>query len=211
MNRPLRFRVFCVLCTAIFCAATLCSPASAGKFNKVLSVGDAAPEWKELEGIDAKPHSLADLKDSKAVVVVFTCVHCPVARGYEGRLIEFAKEYTERGVAVVAISVSLRPEDGLEKMQARAKASGYNFPYLHAPTQDIARRYGATNTPQFFLLGESDESGQRKIAYMGAFDNNNDPVLVENQFLADAVDALLARKKPPRTETRPRGCEIEYK
>lgn len=189
---------------------TVAAPTLAGKFNKVLSIGDAAPEWKELAGLGGKRHSLADMKDAKAVVVVFTCNHCPVARGYEQRLIEFTTKHQDLGVAVVAISVSRRPEDGDEQVAARAKERGYNFSYLFDPTQNIGRRYGATNTSQFFVLGAADKDGERTIAYMGAFDDHHDAKFVEKPFLVEAVEAVLAGNKPPRGETRPRGCEIEY-
>src|SRR5688572_16628286 len=97
--------------------SVLCSPAWAGKFNKVLSIGDAAPQFSQLAGTDDKPHSLADFKEAKAVVVVYTCNHCPVAQAYEDRLMAVQKEYQGKGVQVVAISVSLLENDKLEAMK----------------------------------------------------------------------------------------------
>jgi peroxiredoxin len=148
---------------------------------------------------------LADLKDAKAVVVIFTCNHCPVATGYQDRFVRLAKDYEGKGVAVVAISVSRDPGDSLEKMKARAREKGYNFPYLQAPSQAIGRRYGATRTPQLFVL-----DAERKIAYMGAMDDDNDDDAAKKHYVRDALDAVLAGKKPEVTETRPRGCEIEW-
>lgn len=175
------------------------------KFNKVLNVGDKAPEWSDLPGIDGKPHSLADYQEAKAVVVVFTCNHCPVAKAYEERVAEFAKKY-EREVQVVAISVSRNPADGLAKMKARAAEKEFPFPYLFDETQKSGRSYGATVTPHFFLL-----DGERKIAYMGAFDDNIfEPEKAEKHYLADAVEAMLAGHEPKVKESLQRGCPIEY-
>src|ERR1700704_3092370 len=66
-------------------------PALAGPYNKPLNIGDPAPAWADLPGVDGKKHALADLKDKQAVVLVFTCNSCPVAAGYEDRIIAFAK------------------------------------------------------------------------------------------------------------------------
>ncbi|HLJ11753.1 MAG TPA: thioredoxin family protein [Planctomycetaceae bacterium] len=178
--------------------------AGKAKFNKVLSIGDAAPDWTGLPGTDGKKHSLNDYRDAKAVVVVFTCNHCPVAKMYEERLIDFAGRY-ENKVQVVAISVSHIPADRLDKMKARAAEKGFEFPYLYDESQQIGRRYGATATPHFFLL-----DAERRIAYMGAFDDNFDEMKVEKHYLIDAVDALLAGKTPKVRESLQRGCAIEY-
>jgi peroxiredoxin len=174
------------------------------KFNKVLSIGDAAPDWADLPGVDDKSHSLADFREAKVVVVVFTCNHCPVAKMYEERLMEFARKYEEK-VQVVAISVSHNGADGLAKMKTRAAEKGFPFPYLYDESQKSARSYGATVTPHFFVL-----DGDRKVAYMGAFDDNFDRDKVEKHYLADAVEALLVGNEPRAKESLQRGCAIEY-
>jgi len=174
------------------------------KFNDVLKIGDKSPDWADLLGVDGKAHSLADYRDAKAVIVVFTCNHCPVAKSYEARLIELAKAY-EKDLQVLAISVSHNGADGLEKMKARAAESKLPYPYLYDASQQSAKSYGATATPHFFLL-----DGERKIAYMGAFDDNLDLKKVEKHYLPDAVKAVLAGKEPRVRESLQRGCPIEY-
>ena len=178
---------------------------AAAKFNKVLDIGKAAPAWTELLGVDGKRHGLADLKEAKLVVIVFACNHCPVVKTYERRLIRFVDDYRDKGVEFVAISVSKHSSDQLPQMKARASDSGFNFPYLIDPTQKIAKDYGATCTPHLFVLDQN-----RRIAYMGKFDDHLDESKVTERFLRDAVDALLAGKPPEVTETRQVGCEIEY-
>ena len=181
------------------------SPALAGKFNRVLSVGDPAPVWKDLIGVEDKRHSLADCK-SKLVVLVFIANHCPVSAAYEERLKQLAVDYCERDVELVAISVSQLDSDRLDKMKERGKDSKFSFPYLQDASQAIGRRYGATMTPQVFVL-----NAERRIAYMGAFDDRwKDAAKVETHYTRAAIDALLAGKPPEIRETRPVGCAIEY-
>lgn len=180
--------------------------AQAGKFNRVLDIGDPAPAWENLPGVDGRQHSLADLADARIVVIAFTCNHCPVAQSYQERFKEFARKYKPKGVELVAISVNLEPADGLEKMKERAAEQEYNFPYLQDPTQQIGRKYGATSTPHLFVLDK-----QRRIAYMGAFDDDfSDASAVQEHYVRDAVEALLAGQEPEITETRQSGCPIRY-
>lgn len=202
--RPIR-----LIGAALACMLCLQAVAPAGRFNKAIDVGDRAPAWADLPGIDGRKHSLADLQRAKAVVVIFTCNHCPVAAGYEERFIRLTKDFEAKGAAVVAINVSREPADSLEKMKARARERGFNFPYLQDATQEIGRRYGATRTPQIFVLG-AQRKGERQIAYMGAWDDDNDATAATKHYVRDALDAVLAGKRPATAETRPRGCEIEW-
>jgi len=148
----------------------LALPVPAGEFNKKLTVGDAAPAWTDLPGIDGKNHSLSDLKDKDVVIVIFTCNSCAVAVAYEDRIIAFAKKHAgqDSKVAVVAINVNVIEEDRLPKMKERAKEKGFHFSYLFDETQKIARDYGAVYTPEFFVLNK-----ERKVVYMGAMDEKN--------------------------------------
>ncbi len=182
------------------------SPAllQAGEFNTVLSPGDAAPAWKELPGVDGKAHSLADLPEKKLVAVVFTCNSCPIAVDYEDRILAFAAKHAE-SVAVVAINVNTIEEDRLEAMKAHAEEKGFTFPYLFDETQQIAKDFGATGTPEFCLL-----SPERKVIYMGALDDNTDPAAVKTRYLEDAVAAALAGRAPEKAETFANGCRIRY-
>ena len=185
--------------------AVLTSVAFAGKFNKTLSVGDAAPSWSRIIGTDDKPHSLKDYKAAKVVVLTFTCNHCPVAQAYEDRLVGFVNRYKDKGVRLVAVNCNRNSADGLDAMKEHAKEKGFNFDYLFDESQQIGRNYGAAVTPHVFVLDKD-----RKIAYMGAWDNSMDPAKVEHHYVRDAVDALLAGKKPEVTESRQFGCGIQY-
>lgn len=178
-----------------------------GEFNSKLSIGAAAPRWADLPGVDGKKHSFDEFKDRDLVVVAFTCNICPIAVGYESRLIAFAKKYAgpDGKVGFVAINVNTIPEDRLDKMAERAKDRKFPFVYLYDETQKIAREYGATTTPEVFLLNK-----ERKVVYMGALDDRNQEAEVKIRHLEAAVEAALKGEKPGTAETLPRGCRIRY-
>ena len=182
----------------------LSSSADAGKFNKKLSVGDAAPSWANLDGTDGKKHALADLKDKDVVVLFFTCNSCVVATDYEERILAFAKNHP--GVAMVAVNVNTGKDDALDKMKARAEKKKFPFPYLYDPSQDIAKAYGAVYTPEFFVLNKD-----RKVVYMGAMDDTSPPREPTMKHLEEAVKAAKEGKPAATGETSASaGCKIKF-
>jgi peroxiredoxin len=193
--------------TGLLFAALLSTTGYAGEFNKVLSPGDPAPAWVDLEGTDGKKHSLADLKGKDVVVVVFTCNSCPVAVGYEDRILAFAKTHAgpDSKVALVAINVNTVREDQLPEMKKRAEKKRFPFPYLYDPSQAIARKFGANYTPEFFVLDRD-----RKVVYMGSMDDRSPPAAAKVSHLEGAVRAALAGTKPATGETLARGCKIRF-
>ncbi len=205
MARPPSSRSVILGTTAIVLLAAFAGSLPAAKFNKVLDIGQPAPGWTDLLGVDDKRHSLNDLKDAKLVVVLFACNRCPVVKAYERRLIQFVDDYRDKGVELVAVNVSQQELDRLDKMKTRALEHGFNFPYLIDPSQKIAKAYGATVTPHVFVLDQ-----KRHVAYMGKIDDHLDETKVSERFLRDAVDALLADQPPEVTETRQVGCAIDY-
>jgi peroxiredoxin len=200
MNRAI-YLVFSV------CVLSLATIGWAGKYNQQLSIGAAAPEWKDLAGTDGKTHSLADLADKEVIVICFTCNTCPYAVDYEDRLIALTKRFAAEGgkCALVAINPNKVKDDLLPAMQERAQAKGFNFPYLHDATQQVAKAYGATYTPEFVVLNK-----QRKVVYLGAMDDSPDGKHVTKKYVEDAVAAALAGKLPEVTETPAVGCAVRY-
>ena len=174
----------------------LCAPAYAGDAE----IGAKAPDFKGLPGVDGKEYSLGDMKDSKVVVVCFTCNICPVAVAYEDRFVEFSKKYAGKGVKFVAINANRRTED-LAAMKTRAEEKGFNFPYVFDKSGKLATEYGARVTPHIFVLDEN-----RNVAFVGSFDDNQ--MKPSKSYVADAVDALLAGKKVETTKSKAFGCGI---
>lgn len=167
--------------------------------------GAAAPAWKNLPGVDGKNHSLDDLDGAKVVVVVFTCNTCPFSVDYEDRINSFTSKYADRGVKVVAINVNTEEGDRLADMKKRAKEKGFVFPYLHDESQKIGKAYGARVTPHCFVL-----DSERKVVYVGAFDDARKPDRVTREYLKTAVEATLQGKRPPTVQTKAAGCSIKY-
>ncbi|MFO0919171.1 MAG: thioredoxin family protein [Planctomycetaceae bacterium] len=185
--------------------AVISLPAFAGKFNKKLSIGDAAPAWSKLAGTDHQVHALSDYK-SELLVIIFTCNRCPIAQSYEARFLKFAADYKPQNVSVVAINVNGGKAESLETMTERAKTQDYTFDYLKDATQESAKAYGARTTPTVFLLDRD-----RKVIYMGAFDDNwQSESAVEHHYLVDAVTAALAGQSIAVAETRSAGCGIPF-
>ncbi len=202
MNRHIRACGAVALTVAVLGVSIAVGAAAA---SKGVAVGDPAPEWVDLEGVDGKLHALGDLKDAKAVLVVFTCNHCPVAKAYEDRLNELYGAFHDRDVEIVAINVNNGDGDKLPAMKERAEEKGFEFAYIDDPSQGIGRAFGATVTPHAFVL-----DGKRRVAYVGAIDDNMNPKKVETHYVRDAVEAVLAGKPVETAETEPSGCGIRY-
>ncbi len=179
----------------------------AGEFNKKLNLGDGAPVFERLEGVDGRFYGIDSFKDKDLLVIAITCNHCPVAVAYEDRINAFSKKFAGIGskVGFIAINVNNQKADKLDKMKERAKKKEFRFPYAYDPSQQIARSLGARVTPEFFVFDK-----ERKLIYMGAIDDNENAAEVKHSFLKDAVESALVGKSAPKGETRARGCTIGY-
>jgi len=188
--------------------ALIASPAFAGKYNKAVSVGEKAPTFSGIPAVQGEQDTSLTLGDIKyeVVVLVFLGNHCPVVQRYEDRLIDFVNDYKGKPVKFVGVSVNDLDSDRLPAIKDYIKKKGSNYVYGYDETQAIGKSYGATNTPQFFVLNKD-----RVISYMGAMDDSMDETKVKKTYLRDAVDALLKGEKPEIEETRPVGCGVKYK
>ncbi|MCK0161935.1 thioredoxin family protein [Allomuricauda sp. F6463D] len=173
-------------------------------------VGDVATDFS-LKNVDGKMVSLADFDTAKGFLVIFTCNTCPYARAYEDRIIALDAKYKPQGVPVVAImpnNPSDKPGDSFAKMKERAAEIGFTFPYLMDEGQKVYPQYGATRTPHVFLL-EKTKSGNM-VKYIGAIDDNyQDASQVDEKFVENAVDAMLAGNEIDPKTTKAIGCGIK--
>jgi len=181
-------------------------------FSEGYNVGDKATGFK-LKNIDGKLVSLNDYPNAKGFIVVFTCNHCPYAKAYQDRIIALDKKYKPKGYPVIAINsndVAANPEDSYENMIVRAKEKGFTFPYLHDETGEVCRKFGASRTPQVFLLEK--KGADLMVRYTGAIDDNSqDAAKVTTSYLANATDAVLAGNTPVPSFTKAIGCGIKLK
>lgn len=119
------------------------------------------------------------------------------------------REYADRGVRLVAVNsndADAYPEDSFDEMRARASRRGFAFDYLYDPEQEVARALGAERTPEVFLFDRD-----RRLRYHGAIDDSRDETAVTRPYLRDALDAVLAGREPPVTETPPVGCTVKWR
>lgn len=177
-----------------------------------IEIGDKAPEFK-LKNIDGKFYSFDNIKDAngkapKGYIVVFTCNTCPYAQANEQRLIDLHKKYAPQGYPVVAIQPndpSVKPGDSFEAMKVNAKEKGFPFLYLLDEGQEIFPKYGATKTPEVYLI-----DSKRILRYHGAIDDSpRDESGVGQKFVEEAIKAIEAGKDPENMTTKAVGCSIK--
>lgn len=172
-------------------------------------VGDKAEDFK-LKNVDGKMVSLSDIPKAKGYIVVFTCNTCPYAKAYEQRIIDLHNKYASKGYSVVAINPNdkeVKPDDSYENMQILAKEKKYPFVYLYDETQEVAKRFGATRTPQVYLL-----DAEKTVRYIGAIDDNSeDAAAVQAKYVEDAIEAMGAGNPIATPETKAIGCSIKWK
>jgi len=185
--------------------------ASATLAGGPLPIGAAIPMADvKMKNVDSSELALADVKKPAGTLVVFTCNHCPFAKAWESRIVDLGNAYAAKGVGVVAVNANdpkPYPEDAFEVMQQRAKERGMTFPYVVDATSNLARAFGATKTPEAFLF---DKDG--KLVYHGSIDDNaQEPAKVENTYLEDALEAVLAGREVPVKETKSIGCGIKFR
>ncbi len=178
--------------------------------STMLELGTVAPDFTLLEPATNKQVALADYT-GKPVLIAFICNHCPYVIKLKEALVEFAKEYQEKGLAIIAINandVANYPDDSPEKMVEDVNKYGYPFPYLYDETQDIAKAYQAACTPDFFLF-----DAEHKLYYRGQFDDTrpNTEAPATGEDMRAAADALLAGKPAPEEQKPSLGCNIKWK
>lgn len=186
-----------------------------------LEIGDSAPDF-ELPGVTGEGYATTDFEtyrlgdfDAPALVVVFTCNHCPTAIAYEDRIKAIQAGYDD--VDVVAINANnaveehaggaeFNPEDSFEHMNVRAELEEFTFPYLRDESQAVAEAYGAQCTPHTFVF-----DNDRTLIYEGAIDDDRDGEDVSEEYVRDAVDAILAGEEYPIDTVSPMGCSTKWK
>jgi peroxiredoxin len=178
--------------------------------SRMIELGTKAPAFS-LPDPSGRIYALDSFSGAPALLVAFICNHCPFVKHIAGGFAAFARDYKDRGLAVVAINsndVATYPEDAPDKMIAFAKEQGFTFPYLYDESQKTALAYEAICTPDFFLFDK-----KRKLVYRGQFDASRpgSSVPVTGKDLRAAVDAVLAGQAPVAEQRPSIGCNIKWK
>ncbi|HTX41815.1 MAG TPA: thioredoxin family protein [Acidobacteriaceae bacterium] len=179
--------------------------------SAMLALGTTAPEFSLKDVRTGNIHNNDAVAGAKGLLVMFICAHCPFVKHVEKGLAKLGRDYQKSGIGIAAISsndADNYPDDAPPGLARQAKNVGFVFPYLYDETQEVARAYDATCTPDFFLF-----DGQRKLVYRGQLDSsrpgNGTPVTGSD--LRAAMDALVAGR-PIAKEQRPSiGCNIKWK
>lgn len=179
--------------------------------SAMLALGTSAPAFSLQDVRDGKLRSIDSLAGPKGMLVMFICTHCPFVKHVENELARLGRDYQNSGIGIAAISsndAGNYPDDGPDGLAEQARRVGFVFPYLYDETQQVARAYDATCTPDFFLF-----DGQQKLVYRGQLDSSRpgNSVPVTGQDLRAALDALVAGR-PISPDQKPSiGCNIKWK
>jgi peroxiredoxin len=173
-------------------------------------LGSRAPNFA-LPDPDGRIHTLADFDSAPALLVVFMCNHCPYVKHVADELAKLAREYQQRGVAVVGVNSNdfqSYPDDSPKKMAEESRQRGYTFPYLIDEKQEVAKAYRAACTPDFYVFDK-----EQTLVYRGQMDDSRPGkhVPVTGKDLRAALDAVLAGKPAPAQQHPSLGCNIKWK
>lgn len=179
--------------------------------SSMINLGTRAAAFTLENTVDNTMISLTQAKGRVSTIVVFICNHCPFVKHINAQLIQLAVDYEPKGVSLIAISANdalQYPDDGPEQMKIQARELGYPFPYLYDQSQAIAKAYGATCTPDFFVYDKD-----LLLVYRGQLDDSRpgNGVPVTGKDIRDSLDALIEGKQPTTIQKPSIGCGIKWK
>jgi len=173
-----------------------------------LEIGARAPTFA-LPGTDGKTWRPEDFRDAAALVVFFTCNHCPYVLGSDEVTRKTAEKFAPRGVTFVGInsnSEQTHQDDDFAHMVERMKEKKFPWVYLRDLSQAAARAYGGLRTPHFFVFDR-----ERKLVYTGrGVDNPKDTSKMTVNDLENALEDLLANRPLKTPLTNPIGCNVKW-
>ena len=177
----------------------------------MLALGTESPDFILPDVISGMKISLADIYGSKGILVMFICNHCPYVKHIHSEIVKFTREYQEKNIGFVAISsndIIAYPEDAPEAMLDLARKWQYSFPYLYDETQEVARAYKASCTPDFYLF-----DSRKKLVYRGQLDSSRpgNDIPVTGEDLRLAMDDLVLGNPINLNQLPSVGCNIKWK
>ncbi len=179
--------------------------------STMLSLGTSLPNFELPEVVSGDKVFSAGFSGSPGILVMFICRHCPYVVHVQEELARLGKDYTDKGMSIVAISsndAGNYPADRPEQLKIMAQELGFTFPYCYDEGQEVAKAFTAACTPDFFLF-----DAKQQLVYRGQLDDSRpgNGKLVTGKDLREAIDAVLARQ-PVSEEQRPSaGCNIKWK
>ena len=179
-------------------------------FAAELQIGSHIPEINhKLIDISGKQITLGQVIGDKGTLVIFSCNTCPWVLKWEKRYVDISKQYMDKGVGIIAVNSNVSRFDGddsLEKMAIHAREKNYNFIYAQDPQARLAYAFGATKTPHIYLFNE-----QNQLVYRGAVDDNaRSEFDVDEAFLINALNQMLAGEQITKPVSKAIGCSIKF-
>ncbi len=179
--------------------------------STMLPLHTPCPDFELLEPLSGKTLPVQDFSDQPLLLVAFICNHCPFVRHLLEAFVQLARDYQTKGVAVIAISsndAETYPDDAPPRMAQLAQELSFTFPYLYDETQEVARRFNAVCTPEFYLFDQD-----RRLCYRGCFDQSTpkNALPVTGSELQAAMDAFLQGKPVPEAQIPSIGCNIKWR
>ncbi|MFA9459440.1 thioredoxin family protein [Thiohalorhabdus sp. Cl-TMA] len=167
------------------------------------------PEF-ELPGVDGKSHRLEDVRGENGLLIIFMCNHCPYVKAVEDRILRDVRDLKELGIGTAAImsnDPTDYPEDSFENLRARWEEKAYPMPYLFDETQEVAKRFGAVCTPDFFGFNASGY-----LQYRGRLDESRkEPVTGAKRELFEGMKQVAQTGQGPEEQIPSMGCSIKWK
>jgi peroxiredoxin len=171
-------------------------------------LGDVAPGFRDLLGVDGARYELSSFESHSVLVLVFVGNGCPSVKAYGEELNRLQEVYEPRGVQLVAVNANnanLSPPDSVAQMVMTAAERRWQFPYLKDEDGTLARACGAMTTPHAFVFDR-----ERRLQYRGRLADSRDPTRATRTFLADALEDLVAQRPVQVPDTPPFGCSIVW-
>ena len=163
-----------------------------------------------LKGIDGKSYSLKDCVGKRGIIIMFICNHCPYVKAIVNDIVKDTNSLKELGlnsVAIMSNDTKNYPEDSFDKMIEFSKKNKFNFPYLIDETQEVAKKFGAVCTPDFFGYNDNLE-----LQYRGRMRELKDlkPVSSKNSDLFNAMKLIAESGNGPKNQIPSMGCNIKW-
>ena len=177
----------------------------------MLPLGTPAPPFTLHDVVNGHLYSLDSFAGKAALLVIFMCRHCPYVVHVRDEIARIGQDYADTELGIIGISSNdpaQYPDDAPERLKEMARELTFRFPLCVDSTQEVAKAYKASCTPDFYLF-----DAQRRLAYRGQLDDsrpgNNKPVT--GRDLRAAIDALLAGKPVDANQKASVGCSIKWK
>ena len=179
--------------------------------SAMIPLGSKASEFMLQDTKTGNSVSLNKLKGEKGTVIMFICNHCPFVKHVNPELVRIANDYSEKGISFIAISsndAQQYPEDGPDTMKKVGHELKYPFPYLYDESQEIAKAYQATCTPDFFIYDKD-----LNLVYRGQLDSSRpgNDIPLTGKDMRSALDNIINNKPVSEDQVASIGCNIKWR